>query len=474
MAAVIVSAYIKQRQQGTAAGSPTIKFTQAAIKELPAADFEYEVRIEGKPTLRCRMYPSGTRSFVMVGKPAGSNKAVRINLGRYGRIPLTIKEAKHTGATQSIESEYTRISTLYKQGINPRQFDKEQAAQSAGVPTLGGALKDYLEESELAVNTVNGYTASVNNHLSDWKGIGIDTITPVMCKERHKKITTDSGPYAANTAMRVLRTIYNDVADNRRDRKGNSMLPENPVTGALNKRAKARKQKGWNKEQQRTGNIKPEQLRSWWKATDTIASTVTNDNGKQEPFYKRGDGALARDYLRFVLLTGLRRREAIADSLTWADIDFDNASLVIRKTKNKKVLQLPLSDYMLELLKQRYEAAADKPGPFPLTEPKRFVAKLGELSGVHTSVHDLRRSFITIANSLDIAPSKIKALVNHSLEKQGQGRTADRTSLDVTEGYIQLDLEQLREPQQRITDYILKAAGARKSAAVLAFKEQRV
>ncbi len=62
--------------------------------------------------------------------------------------------------------------------------------------------------------------------------------------------------------------------------------------------------------------------------------------------------------------------------------------------------------------------------------------------GVKFSCHDLRRTFITIAESLDIRHYALKRLVNH---KDGG---------DVTPGYIVTEVERLRVPMQRITDCI--------------------
>lgn len=70
-------------------------------------------------------------------------------------------------------------------------------------------------------------------------------------------------------------------------------------------------------------------------------------------------------------------------------------------------------------------------------------------------MHDLRRSFITHAQKQDLGAFTLKCLVNHSTR-----------SRDVTEGYIQIDTEQLREPMQRITTYILGHAGITKDNVV--------
>jgi integrase len=66
---------------------------------------------------------------------------------------------------------------------------------------------------------------------------------------------------------------------------------------------------------------------------------------------------------------------------------------------------------------------------------------LTETSGIKFTFHDLRRTFITVAESLDISAYAIKRLVNH---KNGS---------DVTEGYIIANHDRLRAPMQRITDF---------------------
>ncbi len=84
-----------------------------------------------------------------------------------------------------------------------------------------------------------------------------------------------------------------------------------------------------------------------------------------------------------------------------------------------------------------------------MEEPKKFVKWVRDQSGIYFTIHDLRRSFITHAEKQDLGLYTLKALINHSTKR----------SADVTEGYIQIDTERLREPVQRITNYILGHAG---------------
>ena len=160
---------------------------------------------------------------------------------------------------------------------------------------------------------------------------------------------------------------------------------------------------------------------------------------------------MMQDYFMLVLLTGLRREEALR--LCWEDVDFKAKTFTITETKNRDTHTMPLSDYLYELLQRRYNSRINQ-YVFPsdsqagyLNDPRKAMLKVRELSGVNFTVHDLRRTFITIAESLDIPVYALKKLLNHKMTS------------DVTAGYVVIDIERLRKPMQMITDYVLKSIG---------------
>lgn len=63
------------------------------------------------------------------------------------------------------------------------------------------------------------------------------------------------------------------------------------------------------------------------------------------------------------------------------------------------------------------------------------------------SSHDLRRTFSTIADSLNIGFYATKRLLNHKMRH------------DVTAGYIVSDVERLRAPMEAISQTILQIVG---------------
>ena len=141
--------------------------------------------------------------------------------------------------------------------------------------------------------------------------------------------------------------------------------------------------------------------------------------------------------------------------MQWDDVDLVGRTLTVRDTKNREPLVLPLSDFLWEMLAARRETSSEPPWVFPgpgksghLSEPKTAVRQVAESSGISFTPHDLRRTFLTTAEGLDIPAYALKRLVNH------------KSKGDVTAGYIVPDVERLREPMQRISKHILNLASA--------------
>ncbi|MGR8934274.1 MAG: tyrosine-type recombinase/integrase [Gammaproteobacteria bacterium] len=354
------------------------------------------------------------------------NKTTRVTIGKYPAVT----------SQQARDEAMSKLGKMAS-GINPTQEKRETKIKAV---TLQTVFTEFLAARQLKPKTVKDYTAIINGLYADWLKKPITSITKDAVEKRHKKIGVERGEAYANLAARTLRSVLNFAAAKYEDSKGVSILPDNPVRRISQTRA-------WYRVERRTGHLKNYQLQLWFDAVLSI------ENGT------------IRDYLQFVLLTGCRKEEAAR--LQWADIDLTDGSYVLRDPKNHRPIHLPLSDFLLDMLKRRKKDSGSDfvfPGNGAtgyLVEPKRQMEKVGEQIAMPFSMHDLRRSFVTIAESLDISAFALKALVNH---KAGD---------DVTSGYVQLNVERLREPMQKITDFILKSAGLKDTATVTNLNEKR-
>jgi integrase len=188
--------------------------------------------------------------------------------------------------------------------------------------------------------------------------------------------------------------------------------------------------RSWYRIERRQTYIKAHELAAWYESI----TALTNDT--------------LRDYLLLILFTGLRRQEAA--KLEYTQVDLKAKTITIIDTKNREQHTLPLSNFLYDLLLGRSKTASSRfvfPGPGAaghIIEPRKQISKVIEKTGIQFTVHDLRRTFITIAESLDIPAYALKRLLNHKMTQ------------DVTAGYIVMDVERLRKPMQKITDYIMR------------------
>lgn len=416
-----------------------IKFTLPRLKALKPRARPYEIADTGKPGLSCRVLPSGIKTLQVHKRPTGSNKLVRVKICEVGECPIKQKGGVHEMAGDILK----KLSA----GINPNEEKRlSKALESAEQITLRKATDDYIKSSKIKPNTEKSYKAVIHNHLKLWLDLPLKKITGSMVAAKHREISQKT-PIAANNTMRVLRAIFNHAQSELED----DFTGESPIPNAPTRKLKRR----WNKEIRRQTYIKPDTIKDWWAATEAIAETRPGTRKKAVPVYKGGDGVLARDYLQFVMLTGLRRREA--SQLEWRYVDLKNKVFVVEDTKNSTPLELPLSDYLVDILKRRKKITDGNQRPFHIEEVKKFTTWVGNECGSSFTMHDLRRSFITYAESLDFGAYTLKALINH--------RSGGDPN-DVTAGYVIINTERLRKPMQQITNYILKMAGVKETPVV--------
>ncbi|VEG92508.1 tyrosine-type recombinase/integrase [Legionella spiritensis] len=362
-----------------------------------------------------RVTANGMKSFVVETRIAG--KVKRMTIGKYGAI--TAEEAR---------KQAKQLLGQIAKGDNPIA---EKKANKIKTMTLDQVFHDYLKaRKDLKSLTIKDYQGILKQVVPDWLDKPLLNITREMIAKRHAQYGQTNSKARANYAMRVLRAVFNFAVHEYQLENGQPVIAVNPVEYLSHARS-------WFRVDRKNTVIKNHQLAAWHEGLTRLGE---HDNYPQAMMWK--------DYFLLILFTGLRRMEAA--SLLWRDIDFKAKTFTVQDTKNREVHTLPMSDFLYELFLRRKQFKSNEyvfPAPSRtghIVEPRKAMLRVAELSGIPFTIHDLRRTFATTAESLDLSAYALKRLLNHKMTN------------DVTAGYIMRDVERLRIPMQRITDFLMK------------------
>jgi len=401
---------------------PNLKITKATMGkiELPASgqvDY-WDTDLAGfgvRATKNCL-------TFMVQRRVRGEKNKTFIKIGRYG--------AFSPEQARTVAKDYIRRMEL-GENPDPKKIPKIETITVNDLYCQYIAMRKY----PLAPTTLYQYESWMKNYFSDWRGQDAASITGEMVANRLQDLEENNGKVQAANAIKLLSTIY---------RFGLALHPEK-LKGSPVAAVKAIRGRDWAKRERRKTRIADSDLAAWYK------TVCDYDNPK------------GRDYLLFLLFTGLRKMEAA--TLLWSNIDFKakTFTFVPEKKRGEKPednrVTMPLSDCVHRLLLKRRAIYYENDFVFPgrvaithITNPANWVRDIKEMTGIAFCLHDLRRTYITIAESCDIPYYALKAMLNHSLGN------------DVTGGYVVMGVDRLREPVQRVTDRILELANAKGSA----------
>lgn len=387
-----------------------VKLTEATVRDMPLAkNGKYVARdteIKGFMVVVSKKAKSWAVQRDLWQGPRGQRrlvKTVRHTLGRVGIMPLRIAREK---ALETIN--------LIQKGLDPNHL--EPIAEN----TLRRAWDEYAEAMVAkgrAERSIHGFKYNLR-YFEDWADRTLAEIgsNRSLMRERHKELTRKNGPYTANHAMRAMRSAYNLAL------KVDDDLPANPVVAVT-----------FNKESKRQVAIAPDDLPEWWHKVHGLPNPIR------------------RDLHVFLLLTGMRSTAAI--TARWDHVSWDDANLLVPKPKggSERAFRLPLSKFLVNLLRQRQRdneiAYPDSPWMWPSNSTKGHVTEPKETKHGLPSPHMLRHSYSSYAKAAGVAQADIALLLNHALP-------------GVTGGYIhEITLRKhLLACQELVTQHILQLA----------------
>jgi len=304
-----------------------------------------------------------------------------------------VKTVRHTlGTTEELSLEEARkraveVIRQIKRGIDPNAAP----APGAEVWTAGKMFDEYvayLRKRERAPRTISDVDAVVRRCLSDWNDVPIRDIKRSTVRERNERITNQYGKAVANHALGLFRAAYNHalkVVDEP------DLLPDNPVKAVT-----------FNPVGRSDRVIMPDELPEWWARVQKL------------------ENPLRRAMHMLGLLSGLRPGTLVSLRREW--VHLDEAAISIPRMKSGRPFDLPLSRYMVDLVREAHTLGdvlhPGSPWLFP-THNKRGEVKATatwrERSLPNQTGHVLRHTYRTIAQRAGIETNDARMLLHHKV-----------------------------------------------------------
>jgi hypothetical protein len=406
--------------------SDTMLLTEKAIARLPLAEAgQYKVRDVELKGFFVRI-GKRTKTYMVQGEhwQDGCREfAVQKKLGEFNAI-----------SARDARTKAKEMLVKFAKGERPDEPDKPRP----GAITLRMAWVRYRDAHMIrkgrAARTIENYQDYMERLLGDWLDWPLAKLgqRPNLVIARHEELSANNGPYIANSAMKVLRAIYNHAL------RGNRDLPTfNPVMAI-----------DWNVEHRRDTGMGEDDLEEWFEKLLAL------------------DKPLRREFHLFTLLSGSRPTAIKVARVE--HLDLRKRVLHIPKPKGgaDKAFDIPLSRAMIRCLvrairvgRMLFPVQADY-WLFPAdSESGHLIDHKEDRDVLPKWGNDLRQTYRTLAQVAEVSELDIHLLMNHSLR-------------GVNAGYITRDKlvrGHLRKQQERISAIIVDSVNVADNARVSAW-----
>ncbi len=386
---------------------PTMKFTDATVRNLKTTDSRYEVREDsahGNGTLAIRVSKNGTKVWQFLYTFDGRDR--RMTLGTYPAMTVADAHAARGLAMQ-----------LRQQGKDPGAMAVKEHVAERAAPTFADLADKFLVEHariRKAAKSVASDERILKHDLLPKLGPHkADAIERNEVEGLVRSIADRGAPIQANRTLALVRKIYNWGL-------GRALVRQNPCV-----------------------RIEPpgkETQRDRWLTDSEVQTFLVN--------LKTAEMAKeSRLALRFQLLTAQRCGEVLG--LQWSEIDKVSAVWTIpaHKAKNRKSHRVPLSAQALAVLDEAKALNPDRATVFPSPRGDKPMVETAVCRALHRNLtatapgvlpqidlppftpHDLRRTAASQMTSMGISRLVVSKILNHA--DVGVTAIYDRTSYDI-------------------------------------------
>jgi integrase len=389
--------------------SNRFKFTKSDLDALPVPRTRMYVYDTKSPQLGLTILPSGTRSFHVRATVYGKTKRIALDNGKYPGMKI-----------EHARREASRVLAQIADETDPVEAKREAKASAV---TLREVFNKYMDEkrtprgTKLRDGTKAEYRMAIDKAVADYWDRPLADLDEKVIKRRYQK-RLDQSLARAKSFHKVVTALFNFARANYKRSSGASYFPDNPAQVIVEERLLV-------KTPRRKTYIKKGELSDWFDAVESL-------------------GTIEREFLQFVLMTGCRKSEALW--LTWRRVNLRAGTFKLVDTKNREDVELPIPFHLMPMLKRRKGKGKER--VFTVgDDAKACLGKVRTATGIYFTLHDLRRTYATTAEDIDISGLTVKRLLNHL------------TDADVTAGYQIPDLERLERVSQRIVRELLIRSG---------------
>jgi integrase len=348
----------------------TTRLTDIAIRNLKPKAHRYEIPDPGARGLYVIVFPSGKTSFAVRYRHVGIPRKLTLQAG------VSLAAARKMAADAMHE---------IAQGRDPGEAKKEAKAKIAATSmnTVQFVCEEYFKRESAKLRTAADRERDVRRLVLPVLGDRlIDSVKRSDIVRLLDGIEDGSGACMADLTLKYLSRIFNWHAQRSDDFK-------TPIVKGMGRYVAA--------DNARERVLNDDEIRAVWKAAD--------------------DAGYLGTCLKFLLLTGARRKEATG--LRWEEIDANGIwTLPASRNKTKVPLARPLSKAALAII-----AAQPRIGEFvftfsgrrPISHERMKIDVQRRANIADWRLHDLRRTARTLLSRAGIAPDIAERCLGHAI-----------------------------------------------------------
>lgn len=396
----------------------TFNFTKRAIDALPAnlatsKSSEAEYTDSQTPGLKLAVNKQGRKTFLFRYTFSGQKRAMK--LGDYGAIDI----------------ETARKLALQARGLLNQDIDPQASRAAAkAVPGFSDfAYGTYMPYSRMHKKSFKDDKSRLDAHIAPYlKNTMLTTITATDINSylNHLRSKCKLMPATINRHRSLISAIFKHAIEL-------DLLEDNPC----------RKVKKLKENNARDRFLTDQELANLEQAMEATNPTTGEYIEKNRTIV---------DLVRVLLMTGVRREEALGAK--WSDIDLDKKLWHLPVTKNGKPRYVVLNDLAFTLLSRMHTKKISdwvlpnpKTGTRLINPDKGFKRLMARAEIANMRIHDLRHTFASIAVSNGVSLYQVQTLLGHA-------------SSQTTQRYAHLCADSLREASNLVGKQLAVTQGA--------------